>query len=176
MGAGSIRHLLFLDVDGTLLPRGAEPAENEIDWAAWQHRSNPALSRLNRRLGDQLLALGCDLRWATGWGDDANRVLAPVLGLPQLPVVTLPEYPGGDYYDDELHWKTRTLVGIAAGRSFIWIDDEIRQQDRTWVGSNHPGPALLYRIDSALGLRDTDFTVLTDWLRALPFRLPASSP
>lgn len=141
---GSNQPLLFLDVDGTLLPyRATASSVSKVDWSTWQQPSNPILSRLTRSLGDRLLALGCELMWATGWGEDANRVLAPILGLPQLPVVTLPEYPNGDYYDDELHWKTRTLVSLAAGRSFIWIDDEIRQQDRTWVCGNHPGRALL---------------------------------
>ncbi len=169
MTGGSSRPLLFLDVDGTLLPCGtAGSPVREVDWSTWQQPSNPLLSRLTRSLGDRLLALGCELMWATGWGVDANRVLAPILGLPQLPVVALPEYPVGDYYDDELHWKTRTLVEMAAGRSFIWIDDEIRQQDWTWVCGNHPGRALLHRVDGLQGLLDADFTTLTDWLRASP--------
>ncbi|WP_228824808.1 hypothetical protein [Nocardia blacklockiae] len=141
---------------------------SEMDWAAWQHPSNPALSALNPDLGDRLLALDCDLMWATGWGENANHVLVPVLGLPVLPVITLPEYPGGDHYEDELHWKTRTLVATAASRPFIWVDDEIRQQDRTWVVDNHPAPALLHRIDGASGLLDVDFTTTTDWMRASP--------
>ncbi len=106
--------------------------------------------------------------WATGWREDANRVFTPILGLPQLPVVALPEYPDGDYFEDELHWKTPALVDLAAGRSFIWIDDEIRQQDRSWVRGNHPGRALLHKIDGVLGLLDADFTTVTDWLHASP--------
>lgn len=99
---GSNQPLLFLDVDGTLLPyRATASSVSKVDWSTWQQPSNPILSRLTRSLGDRLLALGCDLMWATGWGEDANRVLAPILGLPQLPVVTLPEYPNGDYYADE---------------------------------------------------------------------------
>ncbi|WP_345494537.1 hypothetical protein [Nocardia callitridis] len=156
-----------MDVDGTLLPRpAAAPSVEEIDWSAWQQPTNPALSGLTRVLGDRLLGLGCELMWATGWGDDANRVIAPILGLPQLPVARLPEYPGGDYYDDELHWKTRTLVSLAEGRRFIWIDDEIRQQDMAWVRGNHCGRALLHRVDGFRGLLDTDFAVLTEWLLA----------
>jgi hypothetical protein len=26
---------------------------------------------------------------------------------------------------DGVHWKTRALVAWAAGRSFVWVDDEI---------------------------------------------------
>lgn len=169
VAGGSTRPLLFLDVDGTLLPYGtAAPAVSEVDWSAWQQPSNPLLSGLTRSLGDRLLALDCELRWATGWGEDANRVLAPILGLPQLPVVVLPDYPGADYFDDELHWKTRAVVASAAGRSFIWIDDEIREQDSAWVCGNHRGRALLHRVDGVLGLHDTDFTALTDWLQTSP--------
>ncbi|WP_068015721.1 HAD domain-containing protein [Nocardia mexicana] len=164
MTGDSNRPLLFLDVDGTLLPHDAA-AGSDVDWAGWQQPSNPALAGLTRSLGDRLLALGCELMWATGWGDDANRIIGPILGLPQLPVVALPEYPGSDYYADELHWKTRTLVSLAAGRRFIWIDDELRQQDRTWVRENHRGRALLHHVDGASGLRDADFTALTHWLQ-----------
>jgi hypothetical protein len=34
--------------------------------------------------------------------------------------------------DDGVHWKTRALVARAAGRPFVWVDDEIRDADRGW--------------------------------------------
>ncbi|MQY24256.1 hypothetical protein [Nocardia macrotermitis] len=80
-------------------------------------------------------------------------------------MATLPERPEGDYYEDGLHWKTRTLVTFAAGRPFIWIDDEIRPLDESWVRTNHPGRALLHRVVSGSGLQATDFPTLTNWLR-----------
>lgn len=104
--------------------------------------------------------------WATGWAEDANRVIAPLIGLPELAVVQLPEYPEGDYYADGLHWKTRTLVDLTAGRPFIWLDDEIRDQDEIWVRGHHPGRALLHHVDGSSGLRDADFAALADWLGA----------
>ncbi|WP_424855643.1 HAD domain-containing protein [Streptomyces sp. SAI-170] len=159
------RPLLFLDIDGPLIPfRDAQavtgPAPTPAD------RANPLLSRLDPATGRRLLALGCDLVWATTWQEEANDVVAPRIGLPRLPVLewpaTSPE-PG----PHGLHWKTRPLVERADGRPFIWLDDEISSMDRQWVAAAHPGPSLLHRVDPAKGLRDTDFSELADWLRGV---------
>ncbi|MFB8144791.1 hypothetical protein ACFC40_34690, partial [Streptomyces parvus] len=66
---------------------------------------------------------------------------------------------------DGLHWKTRTLVARAAGRPFVWVDDEITGTDRSWVAVHHPGPALLHRVEPRQGLRGSDYAVLDAWLR-----------
>ncbi|MFE2293125.1 hypothetical protein [Streptomyces sp. NPDC059452] len=57
--------LLFLDVDGTLLPYGGVrlPAAPD-EWAGWQHLSNPQLAKIDRTHGPRLLALPCTLIWA----------------------------------------------------------------------------------------------------------------
>ncbi|GAA3957925.1 hypothetical protein Aau02nite_08250 [Amorphoplanes auranticolor] len=61
---------------------------------------------------------------------------------------------------DGRHWKTAGLVRWAAGRPFLWIDDEITDADRRWVAAHHPGRALLHRVDPRTGLTDADFAVL----------------
>ena len=59
------RLLLFLDVDGTLLPDDAAPPPSAPHgWNDWQSASNPQLAKLDRRHGPRLLALQCDLVWA----------------------------------------------------------------------------------------------------------------
>jgi hypothetical protein len=97
---------------------------------------------------------------------EANQVVAPLIGLPDLPVVRWPDTETGQG-PRGLHWKTRPLVEWADGRPFIWVDDEISAMDRQWVTADHPAPSLLHRVDPSQGLTGPDFTALTDWLRAV---------
>ncbi|MFI5716756.1 HAD domain-containing protein [Nocardia sp. NPDC051750] len=157
------RPLLFLDVDGPLLPFGEDPERGCRNVA-----SDSRFSRLSLGAGRRLAELPCQLVWATTWEDDANSEIAPRLGLPQLPVVRWPE-PSAEHEREDrwfgLCWKTRTLVDRAAGRPFAWVDDEITDADHTWVSAHHPGPAFLRHVESYRGLGDDDFTALDRWLR-----------
>lgn len=126
----SDRHpLLFLDIDGPLIPFGGTGYPTYP--LAGDTGGNPLLDRLDPALGPRSAALPCELVWATTWGRTPTR-----------------------------SWDAR-----AAGRAFGWVDDEITLEDRVWVAANHPGPALLHRVDARTGLTDRDFTVLREWLR-----------
>ncbi|WP_234478602.1 hypothetical protein, partial [Streptomyces sp. MBT65] len=111
--------LLFLDVDGTLLPFGASRPYPVYapGFAPPVAAAPPLLTRIDPSLGPRLAALRCELVWATTWMDDANVCVAPWLGLPQLPLVDWPdpaeegeEGEEGDSAGGRLHWKTRSLV------------------------------------------------------------------
>lgn len=162
--------LLFLDVDGTLLPFGATRPYPLYDPPRGLSGpvAHPLLTRIDPALGtrlERLAALGCELVWATTWMDVANAVIAPWLGIPPLPLVDWPDEGATPSLGRHAtHWKTRPLVDWAGGRPFLWVDDEITAADRTWVAAHHPAPALLHRVDHRHGLTDRDFTVLEEWI------------
>ncbi|MEU1577539.1 HAD domain-containing protein [Streptomyces collinus] len=172
MTGATDRPLLFLDVDGPLIPFGSPSVRSPTAAAvspACPDRGNPLLERLDPALGPRLLALECQLVWATTWMEEANEVVSPLVGLPRLPVLEWPD-PCPDTGPHGLHWKTGHIVEWAGGRPFIWVDDEISAMDHLWVEASHPGPALLYRVDPARGLVDADITALADWLRPVVHR------
>jgi hypothetical protein len=166
--SASERPILFLDVDGPLIPFGSVPDRPQAAGytpAAINTQVNPLLDRLVPGIGLHLMALDCDLVWATTWAEQANEVVAPLLGLPSLPVVQWPDTHDGTG-PRGLHWKTPHLIEWADRRPFIWVDDEISDMDRLWVTAQHPGPSLLHRVDPAKGLVEADFPTLAAWLHA----------
>ncbi|KKD03457.1 hypothetical protein [Streptomyces sp. WM6386] len=163
------RPLLFLDVDGPLNPYAAQAERRPEGYTtirASVQPGRPLRVWLNPSHGAALLALPYDLCWATTWMDAANRWIAPVIGLPRLPYVDF-----GDsllvHRPDGIHWKTEAIVTYAEGRPFAWVDDEQSPADLTYVTDQHPAPALLHHVDPRLGLREEDFTAMTEFATTL---------
>lgn len=153
--------LLFLDIDGTVIPFGRpRMAQDESDDAY--------LAQVDPQLGSRLKALPCQLVWASAWEDEANAEVSPLLGLPKLQVIRWMEPTSANRLESQwfhLHWKTRTLVHWAAGRPFVWADDEITEADEDWVAANHRGSALLLAVNASSGLTAHDLDTIEVWLK-----------
>jgi hypothetical protein len=167
------RPLLFLDVDGPLNPYAAarpnplpgyraRPVPGTLPVRPWRLWLNPAH-------GPALLRLGFDICWATAWMSEANRHIGRVLGLPELDFVDF----GADLCrerPDGVHWKTAAVVEHAAGRPFIWVDDELSVLDDLYVDAHSPAPTALHHVDPRVGLRPEDFAALLDLAATLTDR------
>ena len=87
------RPLLLLDIDGVLNPFGAVGCPGGYAEHVLFPGEEPV--RVNAGHGDWLRELAAEfsLVWATAWGEEANRRLAPLLGLDPLPVIPMPAPP-----------------------------------------------------------------------------------
>lgn len=102
------------------------------------------------------IAVKFELVWATGWGAGANRLLAPLLGMPSLPVVELP----ARFRPDD---KLTAIIDYAGPRPLAWIDDEHPAQAREWAASRD-APALLIPIDPAEVLTRSAIEIALQWV------------
>jgi HAD domain in Swiss Army Knife RNA repair proteins len=137
--------LFLLDVDGVLNPyaaSGCPPGYTEHEFFPGEE---PV--RLCAAHGPWLqeLATRFELTWVSAWGADANRLLAPLLGLPDLPVIGLPTVPF------QPRDKLLPVAQYAGRRPLIWIDDQLSAEAHAWA-ARRGEPTLLIGIDPAEGL------------------------
>jgi len=142
-----VRPLLFLDVDGVMLPLtpGRPPgyeAARAGPYPVW-------VSPLLRDAVPGLLA-AFDVCWVTSWNHDANTEVAPLFGMPPLPVLELPGHRG----------KLAAVQAAApAGRAVAWAEDRLEPEAWDWARAR-AAPTLLVAPDRRLGLGASDLALL----------------
>ena len=133
-----MRPLLYLDVDGVLLPlaRGDRPSER-VRVGPFYVDVPVDLRVLVPRLHEAY-----EIVWATSWCDEANREVAPLVGLPELPVLEV-----------TAHFRKLELVRAHAGEEqpIAWVDDRLEPPAWEWAGAR-AGRSLLIRPESRFGL------------------------
>lgn len=158
------RPVLLLDVDGVVNPYdgGCPPGYAEHDLFPGEEpvRINPDHGRwIIELLGHY------DVVWATGWNDEANDRLAPLLGIAPLPVLTM---PAGPFRPAD---KLPRIAAFAHGRPAAWLDDQHVPEARDWA-AHRPWPTLLIPVDPARGLLREQVDALLDWAPARRGTIP----
>jgi hypothetical protein len=150
------RPLLLLDVDGVLNPYGAPRCP--VGFTEYAMFPGEEAIRLCRMHGDWITELGqvFDVAWATSWNDEANRLVAPILGIAPLPVVAMPTAPSRPGA------KLSPIARFVGRRPAVWIDDEHTPEAWDWSGARHD-PTLLIAIAPEVGLTQDSVREALDW-------------
>lgn len=118
--------LLFLDIDGVL-----NPVLPSAEFTTYDILDHTVLLSAAHGAWLRELSAVYELTWASTWEHEANRHIAPRLGLPVLPVVEFgryrprpgdPRLPRADLFTGR---KWAPILRHAGGRPFAWIDDII---------------------------------------------------
>ncbi|HXZ64234.1 MAG TPA: HAD domain-containing protein [Streptosporangiaceae bacterium] len=160
---GDPRPVLLVDVDGVLNPWGATDCPPGFSTHDFFPGERVLLSRAHGELLTSL-ASAYELVWATAWEHNANRFIAPVLALPELPVIEFPVDGRDPYFR-----KLPAVIEAVGQRPCAWIDDEHRPDHYTWA-ARRGVPTLIVDIDPAEGLTLDAVTRLADWAADLADR------
>lgn len=159
--------LLLIDVDGPLNPWAQ--SNNQLRKGKQFHLYKLLGHKvwLNRWHGEELFKLTdvFDLVWATTWEHEANSLIGPRIGLPELPVIEFAKHCPSQPPEPGLHWKTAviTAYAVAHDRSFAWVDDEVGVRDGVWFSRWCSHPFLTLKIDPVTGLTADHFRELRGW-------------
>jgi hypothetical protein len=119
-----------------------------------------------------------DIHWYTMWNTSANRVFAPLAGLPEFPHFECDWVAGREEFDAarspewmrKYIWiaKTPLIPGFLGDRPFLWIDDDTSEVDTLWLES-HPGVGVfqLITVKPHSGLTQAVVDEAIEWARSL---------
>lgn len=153
--------LLLLDVDGVLNPFAAPTCPPGFQDHEFFPGEEPVRMCAAHGAWLQELAARFQLVWASAWGDEANRLLAPLLRLPQLPVIKFPPVP----FDPSD--KLPAVAAFAGHQSLAWLDDALPPAAHNWA-SARPAPTLLITVNPAEGLTRPVIDRLLRWAEPSP--------
>ncbi|WP_344588785.1 HAD domain-containing protein [Actinomadura vinacea] len=160
--------VVLLDVDGVLNPferphrgfRRHRCSPDGVTYRLWLYSGH------GRMLLDLVESGGAELAWASYWCDAANVWIGPRVGLPDLPFVPIPGFPGLTEGVSLGAWKARHVAAWTDGRPFVWFEDEPDATDCV-AGEPGVGDHLLVAVDPRTGLTEEHIERASEWLRAL---------
>jgi len=164
---GDPRPLLLLDVDGVLNP--INRSQNAKLYAAHRIETSTGIFkvRLRHELADWLFELTEYYVpvWCTMWNEQANTFLAPLLELPDLPVIECCYSRKGFGRADGCHDKVTFIEEQAGSRPLAWLDDEMTRKDLDWayLRNQRVAPTKFMPVSSPAGLQRFHVDRLMAW-------------
>ena len=97
--------------------------------------------------------------WVSAWGDRANHLLSPILGLPPWSHVPFPDtdFPPGE--------KVPAVDVFVGDRACAWVEDLMTPEAYEW-SAGRAAPTMLIDTDPAIGLTRDMVDRLLKWSRA----------
>lgn len=115
-------NIIFLDVDGVLNISTPSPEHLRYDI---ELPGGTFTVNLNPAHGEQLLQLALDtdseLVWGSYWENNAATYIAPLIGLPWMPVMKIQKWKFSSFGGPDKAYSAKLY---ASGRKFVYFDDE----------------------------------------------------
>lgn len=145
---GNTKPYLLLDVDGVLAPmRPTEPPTGYQSYSL-QTEEGGLDVLLDPAHGEWLRPLVglYTFVWATAWEHKAPELIAPLLGLPEMPYIEFTEEPRLD-----VSWKLLDVTRYIGQAPVAWIDDDLDDRAFEWAASR-VAPTRLIQTDRRIGM------------------------
>jgi hypothetical protein len=179
LSVGPGRPVIAVDVDGVLNPHqpsraaalGYEPHDYDGPGPGGQPASGMVWLHPDHGPWLRELAERADLVWCTSWGRVAADVIAPRLGLPDMPVIDVADFAGVRFGHQG---KLGPLYAWTGDRPLAVLDDEFGGKDArlTDERSRTGRPTLHVDIDGTTGLRRDHIDQILAWLPTLGDTVP----
>ena len=155
-----MRPIVLLDLDGVLSPFGAQARPDGYEEKVLFEGEAPNRFCVAHGGWIRDLAAVADVWWATAWGQNANDLFLPLLGVDPLPFVPFPHpLP----FPPEL--KVPAVDAVVGDRPAVWIDDNHTAAGRRWA-AERAAATLLVPVDPAIGWTRSDVDAVLNWISA----------
>jgi hypothetical protein len=155
-----MKPVLLLDLDGVLNPFAATSCPDGYLEHEFYPGEGPERYCLAHADWIRELAEVADVRWATAWGDEANTIYAPKLGVDPLPFVTFPPPP---FLPEQ---KVPAIAAAVGDRPVVWVDDNHTDAGRRWA-ADRDAPTLLVPVEPSTGWIRSDVDAVLKWCAEL---------
>lgn len=103
--------------------------------------------------------------WATSWMEEANRLIAPRVGIARLPCIDLGTPDISTPHPHGYLWKRDPVSAWLHDRPAAWIDDDFAPPDFAWAAQRARNgiPTLLIQPDPYAGLQRHHIDAVRLW-------------